>query len=195
MNRHLFPVLGAGLQRVSLAKGAGFATRVQTTAMLFASIGRREELKANRRRKLTTTAISWHKCCLLVAELADKIRTRGGHHDIIVAVARGGLVPARLLSYHLEILKVTSIGILPSKDDSHAYDLYSFPELSPNLNRILLVEDILESGGTLNHAEEVLRQAGYQVTTASLYYHSDSKVEPDISLGANDQKILFPWER
>src|SRR5512147_855885 len=55
--------------------------------------------------------ITWSQVYRLAWRLADRIRRSGFKPDLIVAVARGGYVPARLLCDFLDIYDLVSIRI------------------------------------------------------------------------------------
>ena len=47
--------------------------------------------------------LSWEQVEAMVAELAARSHE---HYDVLLAVTRGGLVPAGLLAYHLDIRNI-----------------------------------------------------------------------------------------
>jgi len=84
----------------------------------------------------------------------------------IYGVRRGGMVPAVYLSH------LTGLRIVPRPG-----------------KKSLIIDDICDSGWTLYHYKEL----GYK--TATIYYHKQSIVEPDIWVyEKKDDWILFPWE-
>ncbi len=89
--------------------------------------------------------------------------------DMIVAIANGGIVPAALLQQKLkipvELLKISF------RDTTHK-PLYSTPQLIAPLQfetegkKILLVEDRVKTGATLEYAKELLKDAAVVKTFA-----------------------------
>jgi hypothetical protein len=59
---------------------------------------------------------------------------------------------------------------------------------------VLLVEDVLETGKSLEVAKNYLDLQGATVKTAALYVLSSSTLKPDYYLGVCEEVPLFPWE-
>jgi xanthine phosphoribosyltransferase len=83
--------------------------------------------------------------------------------DLIVAIANGGIVPAALLNQKLGLdLQLLKLNLR----DSHQRQLYDKPRLLEQINfdvqgkTILLVEDRVKTGNTLNFAKNLLLEAG-----------------------------------
>jgi len=97
--------------------------------------------------------------------IADKIDKKKIRN--IYGIPRGGLVPAVYLSHLLGLPIV----------------------IEPTGKETLVVDDICDTGKTLG----AYQHFGY--TTATLYYHKQSPVEPNIWIyEKKDQWIQFPWE-
>ena len=106
-------------------------------------------------------------------EVCDKIIARLGDITIenIYGIPRGGLVLATYLSYRLDI---------PLK------------QLVTN-DKTLIVDDIVDTGKTLNYINAKIQPI--KCFTASIYYHRQSIIEPDIWLyEKKDEFVKFPWE-
>ncbi|SDH85927.1 phosphoribosyltransferase [Propionivibrio dicarboxylicus] len=131
----------------------------------------------------------------LTDTLALKIKASGFQADAIVALTRGGWIPARLLSDGLGIRELLSIGLRYS--DARRTDLvaYSLPDPMPTARKLLLVEDCLESGRSLQEAKRLLEAAGNEVRTASLYITRQTMTAPDYHVIAVATPPTFPWER
>lgn len=85
--------------------------------------------------------------------------------DLIVAVANGGIVPAALLNQRLGLdLQLLKLNLR----DSNQRQLYDTPKLLEQITfdvkgkTILLVEDRVKTGNTLNFAKKLLLEAGAQ---------------------------------
>lgn len=83
--------------------------------------------------------------------------------DLIVAVANGGIIPAALLNQRLGLdLQLLKLNLR----DSNQRQLYETPLLleqiafDVNGKTILLVEDRVKTGNTLNFAKKLLLEAG-----------------------------------
>jgi hypoxanthine phosphoribosyltransferase len=109
--------------------------------------------------------------------------------DLVVGIARGGIVPASLVAYRLGCgLRVLPINY---RDDEnrprHARpqvgDTVDIPD---GVHSILLVDDVAVSGSTLEEARKMLEP--YDVTTMVLKGRADIVVFPDI-----DTCVNWPW--
>lgn len=111
--------------------------------------------------------------------------------DLIVGIASGGLVPAKLIAEKL-CLPLKNIEInyrlqnnQPLYDHPKLIRADSFPE--KNL-RILLVDDVSVSGETLRTARNLL--LGQQIKTFVLKGSADYVLFPEISTC-----VIWPWHR
>jgi hypoxanthine phosphoribosyltransferase len=138
--------------------------------------------------------ITWEHAREGIASLAKAIHASGFTPSLLVAIARGGWVPTRLLSDALGVKRIASIGIEYVNDSRDNASIYSLPEpIAPN-EHILLIEDFLESGKSMNLARSVLMARQAIVRTAALYYSLQSELQPDYALAQRDSQPFFPWE-
>ncbi|GAA1471566.1 phosphoribosyltransferase [Corynebacterium felinum] len=131
-------------------------------------------------------------------ELAQTIADSGFDPEIIIAVARGGLVPAGALSYSLGV-KLSDAMNVEFYTDVHQ----TLPDpilLEPLLDtnsirgkRLLVVDDVADSGRTLALVIELLKEQGAEVKTACIYAKSRTIVQPDFVWKHTDEWIVFPW--
>src|SRR5699024_1601698 len=118
--------------------------------------------------------------------------------EIIIAVARGGLLPGGALSYALG-LKLSDAINVEFYTDVHQ----TLPDpvlLAPMLDtesiqgrRLLVVDDVADSGRTLALVLDLLRSHGADTRSAVLYAKSTTIVEPDFVWKHTDEWIVFPW--
>lgn len=124
----------------------------------------------------------------IMAALTERLEPR---YDLVVAVERGGVLPGYLAARRLDI-PFTTVGI-ELRDDSHrrrfdAPRLYRSPGLSAAGKRVLLVDDVSNSGATLAAARDRLSEPAAVETLVI-------SGQADISLfGPHDRCILWPWE-
>jgi hypoxanthine phosphoribosyltransferase len=131
-------------------------------------------------------------------ELAQKIVDDGFVPDVVVAIARGGLLLAGSVAYALGIkacgaLNVefyTGIGerlpepvVLPPMLD----------EASLGTKKVLLVDDVSDSGRTLALVTKRLEATGAEVRTVCLYTKPQTVLEPHFFWRRTDRWINFPW--
>ncbi|WP_126456783.1 phosphoribosyltransferase [Sulfuriflexus mobilis] len=143
--------------------------------------------------------VSWGKISNLVHTLANRIHASGYRPDIVVAIARGGYVPARLLCDHLDIYNLTSMRISHYTSGAEKGEA---ARLSMPLNtdirglRVLLVDDVGDTGNTLQLAlEHINALHPAEIKIAVLHHKHISQVVPDFYA----QKIIswrwltYPW--
>ena len=139
---------------------------------------------------------TWNQIYELLLNQAQKI-LRQAKPDLIVAVARGGTIPARILSDLLDA-PYASIQVKLYTDIAHAG---ATPQIMQPLNvsvadkRVLLVDDIADSGRTLQFVSTHLKEQGAaEVQTATLYFKPGCSVTPDYYQKTTDNWVVFPWE-
>lgn len=145
--------------------------------------------------KLKKRLYSWPqlvKDCLIISK-----KLSAQNFDCLVAISRGGLIPATILSYLLDIKKIHVIG----------YDYYLKPGVRGKLKRIslpgkniknchvLLVDEKADTGNTLSAATQFLKKEKNKVTSATLHWEPKSKIKPDYFVHRiNDVWIVYPWD-
>jgi uncharacterized protein len=139
---------------------------------------------------------TWSQIYELLLDQSRKV-IDSGKFDLLVAVARGGTIPARVLADLLE-LPYASLQVKLYCDIAHAG---AQPELKQPLNSsvkgkaVLLVDDIADSGRSLQFAAEYLKaQGAVNVKTATLYYKPTCAAPPDYYEKTTNNWVIFPWE-
>ncbi len=137
--------------------------------------------------------INWQTAIQNCEELSGKIDFKP---DIIVGISRGGLVPARIMSDILGIREVAILGIRFYKEIGKAEEK---PVITQDISidirekRILIVDDVADSGKSLIFAKEYLKEAK-EVKTATLHYKPVSEYKPDYFVASTTAWIVYPWE-
>ncbi len=110
---------------------------------------------------------------------------------ILVGISRGGLVPVRLLSNFLAVPTIYCLTV-----DKKESNRTVRTKINTNLagQRVLLVEDVLETGRSLLAAAEYLNTLDAKVETAAIYKAKNSEVKPDYYIAAIDKIPYFPWD-
>lgn len=131
-------------------------------------------------------------------ELAETIAADHFRPDAIVAIARGGLPLAGALGYALDVKMLGSLNV----------EFYTGVEtrldepvlLPPTLDRealagkrILLADDVADSGRTLALVLQLLEAGGGEVRTVCLYAKPGTVHEPYYTWRRTDRWIMFPW--
>jgi hypothetical protein len=118
-----------------------------------------------------TLTISWEDLDALVAELATAV---GRDHDLVVAITRGGLVPAGMLAYRLDLREILVAGaeFYRSEGGTHPAPVIGhFPDASLLAGqRVLVVDEVWETGETMTEVMARVRAAGGTAVSAVIHY-------------------------
>ena len=140
----------------------------------------------------------WDDIVRMTFRLAKKIRESGFMPDIIVALLRGGLVPARILSDCLGVNRIFVVGVTFYADVGRTHDK---PVITQPLNinlggsNVLIVDDVADTGETLLLVKEHVSALGADtIKTATLHKKPWSKIKPDFFVSETDSWIVYPWE-
>lgn len=142
--------------------------------------------------------LTWDLFGTASRELAQVIADSDFAPEIIIAVARGGLLPAGSLAYALGLKLADAINVEFYTD---VHETLTDPVLlAPMLDteaikgkRVLVVDDVADSGRTLALVLDLLREAGADARSAVLYSKSASVIAPDFVWRRTDEWIVFPW--
>lgn len=140
--------------------------------------------------------ISWERFEQLTRQLAVQITPWAP--ELILGIARGGLFPATLLSYALR-RELYPIRLTRRFEDLVVRRQPTWlvkPPAKVSKRRVLIVDEIADSGQTLLAAAEVVREMGAaEVRTAALYAHSWANPRPDYVGLLSDALLVNPWDR
>jgi adenine phosphoribosyltransferase len=102
----------------------------------------------------------------LIQEMADLIRDVDC--DAVAGIESRGFILGAAIAHEINVgfIPVRKQGKLPPPVHSHSYKLEygeDTIEVKPGKGRVVIIDDVLATGGTLNAAAEVLTKAGYTV--------------------------------
>lgn len=131
-------------------------------------------------------------------ELAHQVAGSGYDPDLILAIARGGLLPAGALGYALAVknLYTMNVEFYTGVDERLPVPMIlpPVPDLVElRFARILVVDDVADTGHTLKIVEEFFKGRVKEVRTAVLYEKPRSVVKCDFVWKYTDLWINFPW--
>ncbi|MFA5968816.1 MAG: phosphoribosyltransferase domain-containing protein [Sphingomonas sp.] len=136
-----------------------------------------------------------------VRAVAKKVEADEWQPDFIIGIGRGGLVPAVYMSHHLDLpmLSIDHSSKVPGFADEL---LGKVATKSANGTRLLFVDDINDSGGTIDYIRHLLVDNGCEngnVRFAVVINNTRSKVRVDYwsqMIDRNEDKrwFVFPWE-
>jgi len=145
--------------------------------------------------------ISWPHVVRLVRQLAFAVRRSGFAPDLIVAIARGGYVPARLLADALDIMALTGVRIVHYAAGAQRHRRARLVEplrVPVRGRRVLVVDDVADSGETYRVAcRHIARGQPAELRTAALHYKVGSDFVPDYYVETLTvwRWINYPWAR
>jgi hypoxanthine phosphoribosyltransferase len=145
------------------------------------------------------TLVAWDAVYGLCRDVARQLRAADTPIDMIVAIARGGYIPGRLLSDMLGVSDLTSIKIEHYRGAQKQREaLVKYP-LNADISgrNVLLVDDVCDSGDTLAVAVEHLRRSGNPCSmhTAAMQLKTVSEFVPDFYAGTVSEWrwLIYPW--
>ena len=131
-------------------------------------------------------------------ELATSIAASGFEAEVVIAIARGGLLVGGALAYALGVKSCGSINVelYTGVDETLPEPLVLPPHLDGTSlagRRVLIADDVSQSGLTLKLAVEIITRMGAEVRTACFYTKPQTVFRPDFSWRSTDRWIVFPW--
>jgi xanthine phosphoribosyltransferase len=134
--------------------------------------------------------LSWTEIHAVSRRLARLLSGQGPFVGII-AVARGGLVPAAILATEMGIRQVDTVCIA-GYDESTRHDLEILKRVSGDGTGWLVVDDLVDTGRTAQAIRDMLPGGHY----ATLYAKPAGKplVHTHVTDVDQDTWLVFPWE-
>ena len=145
--------------------------------------------------------VSWDEIAEWTRILSMKIKDSGWLPDIVVAIARGGYAPARLICDYLGITDLISVQVVhwPSTAQAAEKAYIKYP-LSVDLSgrKVLVIDDIVDTGDSIQLAKEHIERnsRNVEVRTAALQWISTvAKFKPDYwAIEVKDWVwFVYPW--
>lgn len=141
---------------------------------------------------------SWETLGEDIFELARDIITAGHEFDRVIALAKGGLTFSRSLVDYLQVEDISSIKIEFYTNIGVTADM---PVITQSLpvsirdERILVFDDIVDSGATLELAINYLKQHGCRsIHSATLLQKPWTKYTADFAARTSEAWVIFPNE-
>ena len=146
--------------------------------------------------------ISYLAIQALTKKLASKIEQSDNDFDCIVGIAKGGVIPATMLAYQLDVTEVRSIQLASYTGQERGdiwmdeFDNNVIQHIKQSYAHVLLVDDLSDSGHSFSYLSTKLQQSGVLHKTAALYLKTASTFHPDFYSAEvpADLWLNFPWE-
>jgi len=141
---------------------------------------------------------TWDELHEDMKQIVKKIKKDNFHPDIVIALSRGGFVPARVICDLLIIKDLVSIkvdhwGVTAAKDGK-AHLRYPI-DVDLSGKKVLIVDDITDSGESMILAKEFVKKLNpKEIKTTVIFNIKNSKFVPDYYSKEIDWVwVMWPW--
>ena len=150
--------------------------------------------------------LTWDDCYKQAKEVARQIRRSGFYPEVIIALARSGFVPGRILSDLLSVDELEGLQVhhvlsseLPGEVEVESEYEAVIPYKAPleiGGKSTLIVDDIAGTGKSMTTAIQYVESLKPKVAkSATLGYSTESITRPDFFAltVSEDDWLLYPW--
>jgi hypoxanthine phosphoribosyltransferase len=142
--------------------------------------------------------MSWEHLGEAARQLAEAVVASGYEPDIVLAIARGGLLPGGAVSYALGVKNSCAMNVEFYTDVDQRLEVPMVLPPAPELvdlghAKMLIVDDVADTGRTLEVVQDFCAGKVAEVRTAVLYEKPQSIVKCDYVWRRTDRWIDFPW--
>jgi hypoxanthine phosphoribosyltransferase len=142
--------------------------------------------------------MSWDDLGRGSRELAEAVAADGYRPDMILGIARGGLLVAGGLGYALGVKNTFTMNVEFYTGVDERLDIPMILPPVPDLvdfqeTRVLIADDVADTGATLRLVQEFCAGKVAEVRCAVLYEKPRSAVKCEYVWRRTDRWITFPW--
>ena len=142
--------------------------------------------------------MSWQALGDGARELAELVHRDGYRPDIVLAIARGGLLVAGALAYALGLKNTFTMNVEFYTGIDERLEMPMLLPPVPDLidfaeTRVLIADDVADTGATLALVKDFCQGKVGEVRCAVLYEKPRSKVRSEYVWRRTDRWIDFPW--
>ena len=142
-------------------------------------------------------AVTWDQLHRDAKALAWRLIERGPYKGV-VAITRGGLIPAAIIAREMEIRLVETVSIVTYGRDDKEWTEIGEPQIikppiaAGNGEGFLIIDDLVDTGTTARVVRALLPKAHF----ATVYAKPAGKplVDTFITEVSQDTWIMFPWD-
>ena len=141
--------------------------------------------------------VSWDQFHRDARALAWRLAA-AGPFDALVTITRGGLVPAAIVARELDVRTIETVGIVTRQDYKTLGELKVIKAIAPEIAkldadaRILVVDDLVDTGATMKVVREMLPKA--HLATVYAKPLGRAMVDTFVTEVSQDTWIYFPWD-
>ena len=142
--------------------------------------------------------MTWDDFGTASRDLAQSVVDDGYEPDMVLAIARGGLLIGGAIGYALSVKNVYTMNVEFYTGVDERLEVPRILPPAPDFvdmshARILVVDDVADTGHTLKSVQEFCHGKVAEVRTGGLYEKSHSVVKCDYVWKYTDLWINFPW--
>ncbi|HMJ35010.1 MAG TPA: phosphoribosyltransferase [Baekduia sp.] len=142
--------------------------------------------------------MAWDQLGVAARHLAHEVVASGYKPDIVLAIARGGLLPGGAVAYALGVKNSCAMNVEFYTDVDERLEVPMVLPPAPELidlehAQMLIVDDVADTGRTLEVVQDFCAGKVAEVRTAVLYEKPQSLVKCDYVWRRTDRWIDFPW--
>jgi len=142
-----------------------------------------------------TFPVSWEELHRTAKALAWRLigqGPNGGQWHGIVAITRGGLVPAAIIARELDIRLIDTVCMTSYSDDHRQGVINLLKGVEGDGTGWLIIDDLVDTGKTAKYVRELLPKAHF----ATIYAKPAGRplVDTFVTEVSQDTWIYFPWD-
>ena len=144
-------------------------------------------------------APGWDEVYDMMINLARQVKDSDYSPQVIVGVSRGGWPPARIMS---DLLENSNLANMKVEFYTNIGITAKTPKITQPVTsqvtgkRVLVVDDVADSGHSLRVASKHLRERGArEIKVLTIYMKPKSIFKPDHFARETTKWVIFPWER
>ncbi len=139
-----------------------------------------------------TFPVSWEQLHRDSRALAWRLLDQNEYFKGLVAITRGGLVPAAIIARELDIRLVDTVCVSSYDWQDHSGEVEVLKPLAMTGEGWLLIDDLVDTGKTARIVRDMLPKAHF----ATVYAKPQGRplVDTFVTEVSQDTWILFPWD-
>ena len=142
--------------------------------------------------------MTWDELGTGARALAEQIAEDGWRPDIVLGIARGGLLVGGAIAYSLDVKNTFTMNVEFYTGVDERLEMPMILPPVPDLvdlhdERVLVADDVADTGQTLLLVKDFLAGKVGEVRIAVLYEKPHSTVQCEYVWSRTDQWIDFPW--
>ena len=145
---------------------------------------------------------SWSDIHNLCKVISSDIKLQNENVSNIIALSRGGLVPATVLAHELDIDRIYSLGVKSYSGNRKKREPVMYQQLTKtdiwtlkcSTGSTLIVDDICDTGDTFLYLRNSICKEIDNTRFVSLILKPKSKITPRYFADKSYKWIVYPWE-